>query len=381
MMIYQFSTVNKNIKPYSAMAYKSNNITPLDNSQNQSGLSFAQSNVLKNTRLLNNINFKGKVLAPSFDVKDIKIIQNLLSKCRYGKKDLIYGDISHIKLHKTDSGIAIENFYTHDNNTNGEITGICEELTYKLGKRLEKLFGDKYIFFAIDGSNKEFPDAHTHLAIFKNTHDNKLKIDNITHKQTEYLKRLTEINHEINQINQGFANSQIYQDYHSKMLDMINTNPSVNLFSELNNTILGKQFIEKRNEINTKINLLKKAFNCDELKNCLMIDPSFKRVEEFGTGTLFDKYNCNTIRRLDEINAVPSNSRLVPNLQGIPLGYLKDLIPEKANRKNGNLMGVLNNIYGKINLRFETDTNIVGELDTNHSFAKFVDKLNQSIIE
>lgn len=82
MMISQLLPVNNNIKSYSSLAHQTSNKTSIKNAQIQNSLTFAQSNAIKNSLLLNNISFKGKILAPSFDIKDIKIIQDLLSKCK-----------------------------------------------------------------------------------------------------------------------------------------------------------------------------------------------------------------------------------------------------------------------------------------------------------
>lgn len=367
MIISQISPVNNNIKSYSSLAHQSCNKASIENTQTQNNLTFAQSNAIKNSILINKINFKGNVLAPSFDIKDVQLIKDLLSKCHYGKKDLIYGDISNVKLKRTDNGLAIENFYTEDNNQNGSITGICEELTYKLGKRLEKIFGDKYIFFAIYGSNKEFPGGHTHLAILKNTPDNKLKINNILKKQKENFKLAT-------QISDAFNSSKVYKQVAPQLqrLQEIYDNEAI---EKLSKTTLGQQYIKKIQEINEKMNQLKNIFEPNELKNCLMVDPSFKRIEEFGVGNVFNDYTFDTLRTLEQVNAIPSTSRpLGGRYMGFPLGYLKDLIPEKINEENKNsIIGVLDceEIFP-----FGIDIN---SLQKNHPFVKFITKLNENL--
>ena len=394
MLIPQISAINQNFSPNSNLALKQNSNNCFENLQVQNSLSFSQANALKNSLLINNVNFKGKVLAPSFDIKDIKIIQNLLSKCRYGKKDLIYGDISQIKLTNTDFGSAIENFYTKDDNKNGKISGICEELTYKLGKRLEKLFGDKYIFFAIDGSNKEF-GGHTYIGALKNTTENSQKIVSIMKKQQEYLKLPPKVEQKIIQINQEFQGSKIYQEYNSKINDItasfiakFGENTDMDAIKSLqsdmicaiqtfNNTTLGKEYSKEMNEVNKKINQLKNPFDINKFSGCLLIDPSFNRVEEFGCkGTVFNGYNSNSIRTLNQINAVPSNSRIT---LGMPLGYLKDLIPELSNKKNANSIVGLN-AGTKISVMANDGSEIkMDTLGKNHPFAKFIAKLNENL--
>lgn len=367
MIISQLSPVNNSVKSYSSLTPQPSNKTSIENTQIQNSLTFAQSNAIKNSLLLNNISFKGKILAPSFDIKDIKIIQDLLSKCKYGKKDLIYGDISHIKLKSTDNGLAIENFYTEDKNQNGVITGICEELTYKLGKRLEKIFGDKYIFFGLYGRNKEFPGGHTHLAILKNTPDNKLKINNILKKQIDNFKLAT-------QISDAFNSSNVYKQVAPKVqrLQEIYDNEAI---KKLFKTTLGQQYIKKLQEVNEKINQLKNIFEPNDLKDCLMVDPSFNRIEEFGEGNVFNDYKIDTLRTLEQVNAIPSTSRpLGGRYMGFPLGYLKDLIPEKINEENkSSIIGVLD--CEEI-LPFGIDIN---SLQKNHPFVKFISKLNEDI--
>ena len=305
----------------------------------QNNLTFAQSNAIKNSLLLNSVAFKGRIIAPSFEAKDIKIIQNLLSKCRYGKKDLIYGDISPIKLQKTGSDISIENFYTKDDNQDGKITGICEELTYKLGKRLEKIFGDKYLFFALDGNNKEFPDAHTYLGALQNTPKNQ-----------DFIKSQTD--------KTALAN-KLYKEALSTFIAEGNNNNSM----------------QKLNEVNAKLERLK--LNMEAIKGCLVIDPSFNRLEEYGCGeTNLIGYNANCVRTLNQINALPANSRVIPPMQGIPLGYLKDLAPEICNNENKNSILAINN-FGEIIPSVGSDFSIIETLNPNHPLARFINKLNQ----
>lgn len=338
MMISQLSPVNNNIKYYSSLASQRSNKQSIENAQTQNNLTYTQSDAIKNTLILNNINFKGKVFAPSFDIKDINTIKKLLSKCQYGKNDLVYGDISHIRLKRTDAGLAIENFYTNDNNLNGKITGICEELTYKLGKRLEKLFGDKYIFFAIDGSNKEFLDAHTHIGVFHNTKANQ----ELVKTQSERFTRA----------------QQLYKEILSMASD--------NITPEISKKI--EEFNNLRLDMST-------------LKGCLMVDPSFNRIEEFGVGgKTFEGYVSNSIKTIDEVNAIPTNSRVIPHMLGIPLGHLKDLAPEICNAENKNSILSINNL-GEIIPTVGSDLNITETLSSSHPIRRFIDRLNKQINE
>lgn len=330
MMISQLSPVNKNIKSYLSSTYKYINNPSIENSQTQNNLTLTQSNAIKNSLLLNNINFKGKVLAPSFDIKDIKIIQELLSKCHYGKKDLIYeGDISQIRIKRSDFGFAIENFYTNDNRPDGKITGICEELTYKLGKRLEKLFGDKYMIFGIYGRYKEF-GSHVYLGILKNTRESQ----KLVLEQSENYEK-------------------------AKQLFKIRSS---------------KQSGKKVSDINKKF--IELMFDINNLKGCLIIDPSFSKVEELGVGgNMFEGYNSHFIRELDRVNAVPTTER--PTL-GLPLGYLKDIVPELANTNNENEMVTLVTSKQTWVLAGGNEINL-DELGKEHPLVAFVIKLNNEL--
>lgn len=363
MIVQQIAIANKNICSISSSSLKQKSNNSFENFHVQSGLSLAQSNAIKNSFMLNNIAFKSRVIAPSFDIKDIKIIQNLLLKCQYGKKDLIYGDISHVKLQKNDSGVLIENFYTEDK-PNGPITGICEELTYKLGKRLEKAFGDKYLFFALDGNNKEFSDGHTHLCAMKNTEKNKT-----------ILKKHAENNEQIKKIREDFFNSRLIKLYIFKSNELLKNNEPI---AKLDQSKLGKHCIESFNKVEEKINNIKNNINIEDLKYSLMIDPSFNRIEEFGIGgKLFEGYAPKGIRTLNEVNAIPSNSRFIPQKNGIPLGYLKNLAPEICNNENKSYMLAITNIAGKIYPGVVFAPNITEKLNRNHPVIKFIEKLNQ----
>lgn len=335
MMINAISKTNRNIYLAQNIEIKQNkekhDFAP--NSVQKNNLTFSQANAIKNSLLLNNVTFKGRIVAPSFDIKDIETIQNLVSICHYGKKDLIYGDISKIKLQKVGLDVSIENFYTNDKD--GKITGICEELTYKLGKRLEKLFGDKYIFFAINGSNKEFPGGHTHLGMMKNTPENKHFIELQSDKFT--------------------LAQQIYKETDA-------------IFASLTDSEQTK-IVDKYNNLRLRT---------EDLKGSLIIDPSFNRIEEFGCGgRAFDGYISDAIRTLKQVDAVPLNSRIIPLSQGIPIGYVKDLIPGKA---NGEAMVALHN-FGEIIPSIGCDFRIIKKLSKKHPFVKFIAKLNEGVAE
>lgn len=178
----------------------------------------------------------------------------------------------------------------------------------------------------------------------------------------------------IEQASQELTNSDVYKKVNLKLQKLNNLEDNNDMMTKFQNTSLWKQCLKKVAVLEERKKQLQNTFDINELKDCLMVDPSFNRLEEFGSGQLFDKYIGKGILTLNQVNAIPSNSRLIG--QGFPLGYLKDLIPEIANSTNKNSMIGLMDLHGVMPLGID-----INKLNKNHPFVKFIDKLNGGITE
>lgn len=330
-----------------------------------SGFSFEQSNALKNLPSLNKLSFRGKIYAPSFDNKDVEIIQELLTKCRYGKRDLIYGDISKVKLIKTKDGFSIENFYTKDDREDGTITGICEELANKIGQRLKKILKDKYLIFTIQGANREFPGGHSYLGMLNNTKNNNDIIESLIEAQNQISKQYND-----------FFNTNIYKEIFPQ-LRQLEKEKKYTEYDKLLETEKGKLFLEEFEKRIPNISNLKRkleAFNASNIKDCLLIDPSFNRVQQSDYGDLFSDYSTNYVANLKPFGLVEKNLR--PIATGMPLGYVKDIVPEFAHGANENGIIIIYPMGNKI----ITNPTTHG-LSKDHPLIKFLNKLNENFEE
>lgn len=354
MLISQISPVNINQTSRSNLPYKKVNSAQIPYEQN--GLSFAQAEALKGSALLNKTTFKGRIIAPSYDVADVKVVQDLLEKCRYGKKDLIYGDISQVRTKFTDEGVGIEGFYTADNNPDGNIYGICEELAYKVGRRLQKAFGDKYLVFGIHGGNKKFPAGHMYLGMLHNTAEN----EGLIRTQTENFTQLHKLCKE-------FSASDVYKSFPKDPREA----------TKLRGTDLYKQYMSASKKFCQENDGLSSNFDRKSFANSLIIDPSFSRVEEFEEGNAFEGYTCCTVRSLEQINAVPSNTGVMDTT--LPLGYLKDLVPEIANGRNkDSMVGVFARNTGIYPVGCKEFNESFPKADRSHPLFRFLIKLNEA---
>lgn len=354
MIISQISHTNANTKSHLNLPCKKVNGAQIPYEQN--GLSFAQAQALKSSRLLSQTAFAGRIIAPSYDVADVKIVQELLEKCRYGKKDLIYGDISQVRTKITDEGVEIENFYTADNSPDGNIYGICEELAYKVGRRLQKAFGDKYLVFGVHGGNKEFPKAHMYLGMLHNTAEN----EELIRTQTENFTQLHKLCKE-------FSISEVYKSFPK----------DPNEAAKLKGTDLYEQYMIAAEKFCKENDGLTSNFDRKSFANSLIIDPSFARVEEFGAGNVFEGYTCCTVRSLEQINAVPSHTGVMDKT--LSLGYLKDLVPEIANGRNASSMvGVFACDTGIYPIGCKEFNSAFPKVDRTYPLYKFMIKLNEA---
>lgn len=372
MLVHQ---INKN--NYSFKNYKSTQDGRLDTKPfvNQK-ISFAQSNALKNCYSIDSISFQSRA---SYIPEDIKIIQKLLDNCRYGKRELISGKGPAPRKIKTESGLAIENFYTNDDRPDGLITGICEELTYKVGKRLEKLFGDKYILFGVQGRNSEF-SGHAHLGLIHNTAESKALLTNAKSTFGDILKDYTE-----------FTDSPNYK-FMKEQIDFAG-NDSAKIM-QIYNSAQGLKLRQDHEFLESEAKRRKADFAANNLTNSLMIDPSYNRIDIYGykngskrpttymgkpTNTI-DEIIIEKITPIDESDAIPANPKPIGDRNlAVPigrLGYLfnKDKIAPSEKDKllclctHGNLI---------IPLPMTKGWNY-GMLDDKHPFVEFMTRLNQN---
>lgn len=354
MIIPQISPVNTNNKICSNLT-----CAKVDRAQipyEQNGLSFAQAQALKSSRLANKITF-GRIIAPSYDIQDVAKVQELLAKCRYGKKDLIYGDISQVRTRITDQGVSIENFYTPDDSPDGNIYGNCEELAYKVGRRLQKMFGDKYLVFVITGENKkEFPLAHKYLGMLHNTPENK-----------ELLTYKFKIQSRHRRLCREFMSTNAYKSFPKTSEEL----------DKLKGTDLGKQHLALIEKFTEKSKKLSSNLDRESLANSLIIDPSLSKVEEFGAGNLYDDYIHHIISSLRQVNAVPARRSFLVSYT--PVGYLEDLVPEATNDKNKrSMVYIFPHDKGIAPLGSEELADFISKGDRTHPFFKFMIKLNEA---
>lgn len=355
MLVSQISPVNTIQKTHSNLPCKKADSAQIHYEQN--GLSFAQAESLKSSRLMNKVTF-GRIIAPSYDAADVKVVQDLLEKCRYGKKDLIYGDISKVRTRFTDEGVAIEGFYTADDSPDGNIYGICEELAYKVGRRLQKAFGDKYLVFGIhDGSNNSF-ESHMYLGMLHNTLENQ----ELVARQAANYEKIDEFGNEFRRLKvyKQFRRAELYEG-----------------MKKLRGTDLYEQYLVANEALGANIRELLSDFNRESLGNSLLIDPTLGKIQEFGAGDLFENYTCDSVRSLEQVNAVPSSLGLMDG--DVPVGYLGDLVPEIANDKNKGLMVyIFPHDNGIAPLGGQDFLDFILKEDKIHPFYKFMVKLNEA---
>jgi hypothetical protein len=90
------------------------------------------------------------------------LLAQFLPQCRYAKDlETLLAPGSGFHLHWTDQEVRLENYY-QPAHPDRPYTGVCYELTYQLGKALQKAFGKTYLLMAADGNCAPFyEDSHT----------------------------------------------------------------------------------------------------------------------------------------------------------------------------------------------------------------------------
>lgn len=107
-----------------------------------------------------------------FEYTDILKVKEFINNTSYGVdlEALLKDDKFTVKVNK--DNVVLYNFVTPESFTN-KLIGRCDELTYKLGKKLEDFFGYKYEFYAISENNhyyiaastREYSDNHNLLLL------------------------------------------------------------------------------------------------------------------------------------------------------------------------------------------------------------------------
>jgi len=236
---------------------------------------------------INRPSFDAGIRESEFPKKDVKIIQNLLKKCKYGYIQAIR-DPSKINVEFENNNLCkkyiLHNFQSV-NDGDDEFNGVCYELSHAVGKRLQEQFRDKYIIVGINGYDKEYHMSHTYLLMLKGNSENRSTVS----RYFEDVENIRAMAQEID-------------------------------FS-------AKENRHSRAEAKNKILISPSKF-----KNALLIDPSFNIIKEFDDNSIDKKYSHNILAPLDALN-IPDKKYSV--MEGdfwgpieIPIGFIKDIAPE-----------------------------------------------------
>lgn len=89
-------------------------------------------------------------------------LAQLLPQCQYAKDlSTLLAPHSDFYLHWNEAEIRLENFYQAPH-PDRPLKGVCYELTYQMGNRLQQQWGQSYLFMAADGNCSPFYQApHT----------------------------------------------------------------------------------------------------------------------------------------------------------------------------------------------------------------------------
>lgn len=206
----------------------------------------------------------------------------LLTKCHYGKQNL-FANLDSLKAYKENDKIFLDGFYS-PNDSDGEITGICEELTQKIGSKIAQMYSKDYSVLALftKGTKYNFSNHMCIGMIPKN------KIND------EIMKAISDIDDIYKAIKQK---SQLGED--TKDLD------------ELYQIKLqeNQERIEKS----------------DFWENAIFVDPSYGVVCKLDD--LPDNYELTGYNSLEGNNPFNRVKELDPGL-GTPLGTIQDIFPE-----------------------------------------------------
>ena len=241
-------------------------------------------------------NFKG-----NRQLKKIKReIKPLIDSCHYSKRNLIENP-QDVSFQMIDDEIYIKGFYTPDNKED-ELSGICEELSYKVGKILEKKYKGKYIPICASTADYQHGfDRHCCLFLLK---------DN---KHTRYVKKQLDKasvqNNKAEQIRIGL-NTKPYDE------------SKIQTYHRLN-----KRIAELSKDIGAKIN------RYDLLKDGIFVDPSFGVIEKYKKIKDYEfLYHFCSI----EQNNPYKNNKFLKKFGEylIPLGFIEDVFPDMFKKED-----------------------------------------------
>lgn len=285
-----------------------------------------------------------KVTSPDFPKAFVNDVQKELDCCVYGKKDLIDTlENNAFKVVQKSDGFDLIGFHNRAQDTEDCIHGICEELSFKVGKKLEEKYGDQYLFADVEGFSMKYFMKHHYIIAFKRTPDNEKKLETITNN--------------------------------SEFFDKTSRNPDA--------TDLDKSDAAK---------MLHKP---DDLKGALLIDPSFNLIEEVETNEKFKDFIHMSIKTFDYADPYKEPNYLAYTDLGetiIPLGYPKDLTPECLDKFDDNDMFSIKLLDDKVpaeahlvSTRLADGLEVIDldefetSLPENHSLRRFFDKIRQDI--
>lgn len=129
---------------------------------------------------LSYVNFCGGISGGGDKISESerKEIKAVLRNCRYTKLPAIL-NYEDIKITKTENEngaeLIIEGFDTPDTDT---MNGICGELAPKALQKLNETLGDKLLFTLVDGYSIKYDMMHNFIVAFKNTPENKARLEN-----------------------------------------------------------------------------------------------------------------------------------------------------------------------------------------------------------
>lgn len=240
--------------------------------------------------LMFNGNISSRDTAQTIGIKEIKAIQEVLESCRYTKLPAML-EPEKIQITQTSNGLNISNFDTPDTEF---INGVCGELAPKVIKKLEEKCDEKLLLGYATGMCQKYNMRHAFIIALKNTPENKETFETIVNN----YKIITEM---------------ILPMYEDLTKPEKTSDPA---------------FIEKMQEVMKQAQKL--VHKPVDLKNAIIIDPSFGVIINPDNDFNFEGYYIQTINKL--ANAVKIDTWAYEPFSNesekIPIGYLKNIAPE-----------------------------------------------------
>lgn len=288
---------------------------------------------------------------PIYQVK--KEIQEVLDVCRYSKAPIL-DNTDRLKITKEDGKYCLSGFLQEED-SDGTITGICQELSYKAGKILQEKFKDDYIVCAVfvEGTKYNF-SGHTCLLMIERTPKTEELVETraeltTTHESLEKLKKM---------LAQDPDNKEL-QDKYDALKEK------------------GEVAVDKIHKLTEDTGFLDKA---------ILVDPSLNFMctsEEFPDNYIFTGFNT-----LDGMNPYEQDfEHIMEPGHFTPLGFVEELLPELKDRYPGSIVGfglskdcknINASIFGgTISGRITKST--LEAISPNNKLIPFIDKLNKEL--